>query len=1043
MAHQSPMMAIPRKSTDEVDWTTPIRKLIAQSYGESPDNYAAECAALQRCRQDAVRGAGSDTTARDLLYKYFGQLELLELRFSEIRVTFPWRDAFTNKLTTQTSIAFEKASILFQIASVHSALASSQSRSDPEGLKRAFYYFKSCAGMLSYINDNFLHAPSTDLSREVIKFLVAVILAQATEIFFEKCTEEKKGAALVSKVGSQAASMYTALAEQVKEFMGKGIFDRNWVTLIQVKAKYFTSLTNYYRAQADNAAGKHGEALVRYNIAETNAKEASRLASTFNSAFNPTLSPTFPPDAGSSLVERLKAHLSLCTDRKTEAQRENDLIYNAILPNADSLPVVEQLSVAVPIPIQEVYGTPEVQKTIGQDIFLRLIPLSVHESASVYSEEKAKLARGEVERAEKAESEARAALDGMGVKEGLAKFRAMAEGEADGEDEIPLQVHRWKEDISLIESREPVTTLLGQLSSRKAAVKKELENISAQLETESHQCEMMRVKYQERWTQDPSAGFTRGMREELKSHMGTLEAAAKSDVQVIQLWEAVKGDIGLLINGNDELEEVFRRAASSSGGPGGTQESLLDLVDGADGDAEREERARIGEMVAEIEERLGRMNKISRERGEILKDLKEKIQTDDVSHLLLLNRRNSSVEPALFASELEKFRPFQQRIGTTVHHQEACLQEIAGLWKRLTSASKGRGGFFRKWEEREKRKKETVERFERVREGYMEVRDGLAKGLNFYSELTSLTDTLKQSVGDYVKKRTDERDTLVKQFEVEKRLSALSPASPVSGTKGASGAAPPLPPPPPSSANGLGLSSSMASMNLGSSSSPAVNQRQQSYPPPPPSQPPSHSHSNPYSYSSLSSGPVSGLPPPQRHHQSQSSYLPPPPPSVSQSSQSYQPHFYGSAGAGTAYSSPSPPAMMSPPPDPYASLGIFGVDSAPSATKSPPLPPPSSQYHQYSYAAPSAPSAPSAPQPPSQQPAYQQNYQQPQPGYGGFPPPPPSAPPGQGGYGGYGSPASSRTTQQQQYQGTSPPPPQQYQGFPPPPQQNYGGYYGR
>jgi hypothetical protein len=27
---------------------------------------------------------------RDLLYKYFGQLELLELRFSEIKVSFTW-----------------------------------------------------------------------------------------------------------------------------------------------------------------------------------------------------------------------------------------------------------------------------------------------------------------------------------------------------------------------------------------------------------------------------------------------------------------------------------------------------------------------------------------------------------------------------------------------------------------------------------------------------------------------------------------------------------------------------------------------------------------------------------------------------------------------------------------------------------------------------------------------------------------------------------------------------------------------------------------
>ena len=56
------MISIPKKTTEEVDWSTPIRTLIAQSYGENPENYATECASLQRCRQDAVRGAGSDFT---------------------------------------------------------------------------------------------------------------------------------------------------------------------------------------------------------------------------------------------------------------------------------------------------------------------------------------------------------------------------------------------------------------------------------------------------------------------------------------------------------------------------------------------------------------------------------------------------------------------------------------------------------------------------------------------------------------------------------------------------------------------------------------------------------------------------------------------------------------------------------------------------------------------------------------------------------------------------------------------------------------------
>ena len=131
-------------------------------------------------------------------------------------------------------MAFEKASIIYQIAATHSSIASAQNRSDPEGLKRAHYYFRTCAGMLTYINDNFLHAPSTDLSREVVKFLVGITMAQANETFYETCIDQRKSPTLVSKVASHTASLYNGLCDEVKEFMGKGIFDRNWVTLLQV-----------------------------------------------------------------------------------------------------------------------------------------------------------------------------------------------------------------------------------------------------------------------------------------------------------------------------------------------------------------------------------------------------------------------------------------------------------------------------------------------------------------------------------------------------------------------------------------------------------------------------------------------------------------------------------------------------------------------------------------------------------------------------------------------------------------------------------------
>jgi hypothetical protein len=87
---QSPLLRIPFKQTDEVDLAAAVGSLISNSYGQDSKDFKDQLSSLNRARQDAVRGAGSDTTARDLLYKWFHMLEMLELRFPELRVPFPW-----------------------------------------------------------------------------------------------------------------------------------------------------------------------------------------------------------------------------------------------------------------------------------------------------------------------------------------------------------------------------------------------------------------------------------------------------------------------------------------------------------------------------------------------------------------------------------------------------------------------------------------------------------------------------------------------------------------------------------------------------------------------------------------------------------------------------------------------------------------------------------------------------------------------------------------------------------------------------------------
>ena len=88
------MISVPLKQTNEIDWVGPLKSYIRATYGDDPERYSEECGTLNRLRQD-MRGAGRDSAAgRDLLYRYYGQLELLDLRFpvdeNHIKISFTW-----------------------------------------------------------------------------------------------------------------------------------------------------------------------------------------------------------------------------------------------------------------------------------------------------------------------------------------------------------------------------------------------------------------------------------------------------------------------------------------------------------------------------------------------------------------------------------------------------------------------------------------------------------------------------------------------------------------------------------------------------------------------------------------------------------------------------------------------------------------------------------------------------------------------------------------------------------------------------------------
>jgi tyrosine-protein phosphatase non-receptor type 23 len=102
-----------------------------------------------------------------------------------------------------------------------------------------------------------------------------------------------------------------------------------------------------------------------------------------------------------------------------------------------------------------------------------------------------------------------------------------------------------------------------------------------------------------------------------------------------------------------------------------------------------------------------------------------KIRADDISQLLILNRKNPNVEPNIFAAELEKFRAHQTRIAATIHHQQGTLGEMTANFKKICESKLGRD-IQQKWGKAEKKRKELVSRLTKARDGYLEVRTSLA-----------------------------------------------------------------------------------------------------------------------------------------------------------------------------------------------------------------------------------------------------------------------------------------------------------------------------
>ena len=533
-------------------------------------------------------------------------------------------DAFTHKPTAQYSLAYEKASIIFNISAVLSCHAAYQNRFDETGQKTAYHSFQAAAGMFTYINENFLHAPSTDLSRETVKTLIAIMLAQGQEVFLERQIADRRKVGLLAKLASQAASLHAQAAEGVQDNVTRGVFDKLWLHLTQVKANYLSSIAQYYQALADDDANSHGIAIARLQIAETEGKDAARIAVSFPSTVS--TASNLSSETGSSLVEMTKKHLANVQERLAVCNKDNDFIYHQTVPAEASLSGIPKLQAAKAIPVSDLYQGQDIQRIIGPDIFQKIVPMSVTESASLYDEEKAKLVRAEAENVETANGEMAASLDYLKLPGSLHVLK----GGMDQETSVDAEFRTWCEELA---GHEPFGNAFDQLQRERSSVLSTLERCTKQLDMEESICEKMRSKYGGDWTQQPSSKLTSTLRSDIMSYRGAVEEANGSDSQLLHTSRQYESDFDEMRSAGelDEADVLYQRAMVNAGANRGKSRNGIGspMTPNREGNLLDDDFGEGGlsvmEQIAKVEDLLRKLDLIKRDRTQVLKDLKEKV----------------------------------------------------------------------------------------------------------------------------------------------------------------------------------------------------------------------------------------------------------------------------------------------------------------------------------------------------------------------------------------------------------------------------------
>uniref|UniRef100_A0A3B3UAI8 Tyrosine-protein phosphatase non-receptor type 23 n=1 Tax=Poecilia latipinna TaxID=48699 RepID=A0A3B3UAI8_9TELE len=701
-----PMIWLDLKEAGEFQFGPSVKQFILKNYGENPDNYNEQLKKLETLRQSAVN-VTRDFEGCSTLRKYFGQLHYLQSRVplgpgQEAAVPISWTEIFSGKTVTHNDISYEQACILYNLGALHSMLGAMDNRVSEEGMKVSCTHFQCSAGAFSYLRDHFSHNYSVDMSHQILNLNINLMLGQAQECLLEKSMLDNRKSFLVARISAQVVDYYKEACRALENsetasMLGK--IQKDWKKLVQMKIYYFAAIAHLHMGKQAEEQQKYGERLAYLQSSLDKLNEAIKLAKG-------------QPD---SVQEALKFTMDVIGGKFNSAKKDNDFIYHETVPSLETLASVKGAPLVKALPVN-----PTDPSVTGPDLFAKLVPMAAHEASSLYSEEKAKLLR-----------------DIMDLFIKFLQFMDSLGLEPESVDNLDMYNHippvlmekcaalsvRPDTVKSLIQSMQVLSGVFTDVESSLKEIRDVLEGDEAGERTLQEMCGPTAAELHPAAQSQALAEIQRDLEKYMEAH----EKASFTNTELHRAMNLHISNLRLLGGPLESLREALPRPQLS-------EEEMAGL--------QRMKRI------------LGKVQEMREQRGSLEKQLRDLIQTDDITSTLVTTERADMKR--IFEDQLKKYEQVKVYIDQNLSAQENILKALTEANVQYASVRKGLNQTEQQWNS-------TVQGLVGSYEAYEDLMKKSQEGKEFYDDLEAKASRLLERAKTLCHTRAEERKPLLEK----------------------------------------------------------------------------------------------------------------------------------------------------------------------------------------------------------------------------------------------------------------------------------------